>query len=178
MGKDKKKSFKEGGKGSGIGNFLRSIDKDSILGVAGIATSLLSGNIMGALGNIKNLIDNDPDMTAEQKAEGNRLIELEYADLANARQMQIEVSKSEHTSAYAKNFVYYFATGVILFSFTVVILLFFVEIPEGNKDVVNFILGIIIGTGLVGIFQYFFGSSQGSKDAGEKLRTLLGKKSK
>ena len=77
---DKKKSFKEGGAGSKIGNFLRSIDKESILGVAGVATSLLSGNIGGALNSIKNLVDGDTDMTEAQKFEANRLIDLDIAE--------------------------------------------------------------------------------------------------
>ena len=77
---DKKKSFKEGGVGSKIGNFLRSIDKESILGVAGVATSLLSGNIGGALNSIKNLVDGDTDMTEAQKFEANRLIDLDIAE--------------------------------------------------------------------------------------------------
>jgi hypothetical protein len=36
--------------------------------------------------------------------------------------------------------------------------------PEQNRDVVNFILGVVVGTGLTGVFNYFYGSSQGSKD--------------
>ncbi len=172
---DKKKSFKEGGPGSKIGNFLRSIEMDDILNVASVATSFATGNVAGGLNAIKDIIDKDENIKAEDRAIANSIIALEFADLANARQMQVDVSTSEHTTLLAKNFIYYLAMGTFAFSVTVVIMLFFVEIPESNKDVVNFILGIIIGTGLVGIYQFFFGSSKGSKEAGAQLRKLLNK---
>ena len=54
--------------------------------------------------------------------------------------------------------------GVFGFSALIVLLLFFVKIPDQNRDVINFILGVVVGTGLTGIFNYFYGSSQGSKD--------------
>jgi drug/metabolite transporter (DMT)-like permease len=73
---------------------------------------------------------------------------------------------------FIERFVYYLATGIFIFSAVIVLLLFFVEIPEENKDVVNFILGVVVGTGLTGVFQYFFGSSKGSKDKGIELFKL------
>ena len=172
---DKKKSFKEGGPGSKIGNFLRSIEMEDVMNVASVATSFATGNVAGGINAIKNIIDNDENIKAEDKAIVNSIIALEYADLANARQTQVAIATSENSTTLAKNFIYYLAMGTFVFAVTVVIMLFLIEIPESNKDVVNFILGIIIGTGLVGIYQFFFGSSQGSKDAGEKLRNLLKK---
>jgi len=173
---DKKISFKDGGPGSKIGNFLRSIGKEDILNVASVVTSFASGNIAGGIANIKNLIDGDKNITAEQKAQANKIIELEYADLANARDMQVQIATSEHSTKLGKNFIYYLATGTFIFSSSMVVMLFFVDIPENNRDVINFILGIIVGTGLVGIFQYFFGSSKGSSDKGDELRNLLNNK--
>ena len=66
--------------------------------------------------------------------------------------------------------IYYLTIGVFAFAVTIVFLLFFIEIPDKNRDVINFILGVVVGTGLTGIFQYFFGSSQGSKDKADQLK--------
>jgi len=168
--------IKNGGEGTGIGKWLRSIDREDILNATSVVANFATGNVAGGLGAIKTMIDGDKAMSAEQRAQANKLIELEYADLADARSMQVQVATSEHSTEYAKNFIYYLATGTFLFSACIVLMLFFVTIPEGNKDVINFILGIIVGTGLVGIFQFFFGSSKGSKDSGAELRRLLNKK--
>ena len=171
---DKKISFKDGGPGSKIGNFLRSIGKEDILNVASVVTSFASGNIAGGIANIKNLIDGDENITAEQKAQANKIIELEYADLADARDLQKIALQQD--DLFSKRFIYYLAIGVFTFSATVVLLLFWIEIPDKNRDVVNFILGVIIGTGMTGIFNFFYGSSKGSKDSGAQLRKLLNSK--
>jgi drug/metabolite transporter (DMT)-like permease len=78
----------------------------------------------------------------------------------------------EKEDLFIKRFIYYLATGIFIFAVAIVLLLFFVEIPEKNKDVVNFILGVVVGTGLTGVFQYFFGSSKGSKDKQNELFKL------
>ena len=163
---EKNKKFKDGGEGTKIGNWLRSIDKGEILQKAiGVVGSVASGNYLGA---IQTLIKQDPDISPEQEAEANRLIELDYADRDSARKMQIAALGQD--DLFSKRFVYYLTIGVFSFSVIIVLLLFWVEIPEPNRDVVNFILGVVVGTGLTGIFNYFFGSSQGSKDKAEQLK--------
>ena len=84
------------------------------------------------------------------------------ADLADARDLQ-KVALSQD-DLFSKRFIYYLTIGVFGFSALIVLLLFFVKIPDQNRDVINFILGVVVGTGLTGIFNYFYGSSQGSKD--------------
>ncbi len=34
------------------------------------------------------------------------------------------------------------------------------EVPAGNKDVLNIAIGFVFGTGLGGVFGFFFGSSK------------------
>tara|TARA_R110000823_G_C15762953_1_gene483164 strand:- start:146 stop:349 length:204 start_codon:yes stop_codon:yes gene_type:complete len=58
-----------------------------------------------------------------------------------------------------KKFTHLLAMSVFLFSALVVLLLFFVEIPVGNQRIVDMVLGVIVGSGLVSIINYFFGSS-------------------
>lgn len=59
-----------------------------------------------------------------------------------------------------KDFTHLLAMAVFLFSALVVLLLFFVEIPVGNQRIVDMVLGVIVGSGLVSIINYFFGSSE------------------
>ena len=66
-----------------------------------------------------------------------------------------------------KQFIHLLAMAVFLFSALVVLLLFFVEIPVGNQRIVDMVLGVIVGSGLVSIINYFFGSSE-SKENNEK----------
>ena len=168
------KKFKDGGKGSGIGNFLRKIGKSGLIKKAvGIVGAVGSGNYLGAL---KVLISKDPDITPEQVSEANKLIDLEFKDRADARDLQKVALQQD--DLFSKRFIYYLTTGVFAFSVTIVLLLFFIEIPDKNRDVINFILGVVIGTGLTGIFQYFFGSSSGSSDKSKQLNLILNNRNK
>ena len=139
--------IKNGGEGTRVGNFLRSIDKGALL------QNIVSGDFLGAIGDI---VVKKGNLTPDEKIEFSRLYDLDIQDRQSAREMQIKIATSQHSTKLAKNFVYYLSTGVFLFSATTVLLLFFVEIPDKNRDVINFILGVLVGTGLTGIFNYFF----------------------
>lgn len=67
-----------------------------------------------------------------------------------------------------KDFTHLLAMAVFGFSALVVLLLFFVEIPVGNQRIVDMVLGVIVGSGLVSIINYFFGSSEPKKNKKEK----------
>jgi hypothetical protein len=52
--------------------------------------------------------------------------------------------------------------------------LFFISIPADNKDMVNIVVGIVIGGAFATLYNWRFGSSKGSSDkdkliAGSKL---------
>tara|TARA_B110000211_G_C13562316_1_gene328335 strand:+ start:267 stop:482 length:216 start_codon:yes stop_codon:yes gene_type:complete len=63
-----------------------------------------------------------------------------------------------------KTFIQLLAMSVFIFSAIVVLLLFFVEVPEGNQRVLDMVLGVIIGSGLVSIINYYFGASDAKVD--------------
>jgi hypothetical protein len=156
--KPKKPSYKQRNGTTRVGDWLRSLK--------GVAPGILDlvGDITGveALKNVSDMIEGTETLTPEQKEHAMALIELDYADLADARDLQKVALQQD--DLFSKRFIYYLTIGVFLFSAGVVTLLFFKEIPAENRDVINFILGVIVGTGLTGIFNYFYGSSQGSKD--------------
>jgi hypothetical protein len=112
----------------------------------------------GVLGIVKNIIDNDPSISSEQKKELNdELIEfykLEVADRDSARKREVEKAKSG-------GFDFMFnLTGVIglgAFSF-IIYAIVFLQIPESNKEVWIHLIGICEGI-VLSIFGYFFGSA-------------------
>ena len=150
-----------------VGKFLQTI--------AGVAPEVL--NIaskitgIGALDALGKAIRKSDSLTANQKETALELIKLDYADLEDARDLQKVALQQE--DLFSKRFIYYLTIAVFSFSALIVIMLFFVEMPEKNRDVINFILGVVVGTGLTGIFQYFFGSSSGSKDKSQELKNFM-----
>ena len=150
-----------------VGKFLQTI--------AGVAPDILelAGNITGVslLNKLGHAIDKSDTITPEQKETALELIKLDYADLEDARDLQKVALQQD--DLFSKRFIYYLTIAVFSFSALIVIMLFFVEMPEKNRDVINFILGVVVGTGLTGIFQYFFGSSAGSKDKSKELEKLM-----
>ena len=42
--------------------------------------------------------------------------------------------------------------------------LYFIVIPEGNRDLVNIVTGALMGTVITQIYNYYFGSSKSSSD--------------
>lgn len=68
-----------------------------------------------------------------------------------------------------KLFVIGLAAFSVLMGFALVIMLFFVTVPEGNKTLIDVAFGALITTGVVSIFNYYFGSSKGSSYKNEML---------
>lgn len=153
-----KKKFKD----TKVGGFLTEFAPN----LAKTALSLGGGFLPdgGLLQKLADKIRTSDEIDAEQKMTALTFLTMDAQDRADARAMQVAIATSEHSTKLGKNFIYYLTTGVFLFSAAVVLLLFFQEIPEKNRDVINFILGVVVGTGLTGIFNYFFGSSKGSSD--------------
>ena len=76
MAKDNPKLRKNGGEGTKIGKFLRSIDKEDILNATSVVTNFATGNILGGLNSIKALVSEDSNITPE-----NKLLALKELDL-------------------------------------------------------------------------------------------------
>jgi hypothetical protein len=112
----------------------------------------------GILGVVKNLIDNEPDMTPEQRNElHNELIELykiEVDDRESARKRETEIAKTGRFD------LMFNLTGIIgLGSFAFIIYaIVYLTIPESNKEVWIHLIGICEGI-VLSIFGYFFGSA-------------------
>ena len=163
-----KKKFKD----TKVGGFLSGVAPTLFKTGLGLASGFLPDG--GLLAKLADKIKTSDELDAEQKVEAFAFLSMDQQDRQDARAMQVAIATSKESTKLAKNFVYYLSIGVFIFSATTVLLLFFVEIPDKNRDVINFILGVLVGTGLTGVFNYFLGSSKGSKD---KLNHIInGKK--
>ena len=146
MPKDKK-PFKE----TGLGKFL--------LG-AGSTIIDVVGDVLpdkGLLGVVKKLIDKDPDLSDDQKAEAHdRLVELyrlEVEDRDSARKREVNLRK------YGTDWMFNLTgivglTAFVFLVYTVVT----TEVPASNKEIFIHLLGIVEGVAL-SIFGYYFGSA-------------------
>jgi hypothetical protein len=54
--------------------------------------------------------------------------------------------------------------AAVLITALMILGLFFVNIPENNKDMVNIIVGVVIGGAFQTLYNWRFGSSKGSAD--------------
>jgi len=105
------------------------------------------------------------------RAHRKELLEMAYADTANARAMQVEAIK--HGDKFSKRFIYYFAAFWSVGAALYIAFITFGSIPESNIRFADTILGFILGTIIATIIQFFFGSSQGSKDKEEALEAVV-----
>jgi len=134
-----------------LGKFIK-LKAPKVLEVAG---DLLPDE--GLLGVVKNLIDNEPDLSPEEKQQiHERLVnfyKLEVEDRSAARQREVEMIKAG-SDDWMMN-----ATGVIgLGSFLLLLIaIVFMDVPESNKELMIHTTGIVEGI-VLSIVGYYFGS--------------------
>lgn len=129
------------------------------------------------LENAGRLLKGKQDITPEMIQEFNRLKELDLKELeliledsANARKMQTAALAQE--DLFSKRFVYYFAFLIFILASVVVVLLFFVEIPERNERLIDVAFGAVVGAALMQVIQFFYGSSRGSKEKQDAIKQI------
>lgn len=142
-----KKKFKD----TKVGNFLKKVAPNIIDKVGDVLPD------KGVLGVVKNLIDKDESISAEDKEIAHNhlkeLYALEVSDRDSARTRESIVRK------YGVDWLFSL-TGIIgLTSFAYLIYVIVnVEVPENNKELFIHLIGIVEGVAL-SIFSYYFGQS-------------------
>ena len=119
----------------------------------------------GALGIVKNLIDKDDTLSPQQKAEAINLLKIDLENTKDARKMQAAALQQD--DLFSKRFVYYLATFWSLVGATYLFLATFTTVV--NPKMADTVLGFLLGTIVATIINFFFGSSQGSKDKAKEL---------
>jgi len=145
-----KKKFKD----TKVGQFL-------LKKLPGFASDILPDK--GILGVVKNLIDNEPDVTPEEKAKMHEelieLYQLEVADRDSARKREVEKAK---TGGFDLMFNLTGIIGLAAFAF-IIYAIVYLQIPENNKEVWIHLIGICEGI-VLSIFGYFYGAAVNKKD--------------
>jgi ABC-type phosphate/phosphonate transport system permease subunit len=142
-----------------VGNFLKNT-APHILDIIG---DVLPDT--GALGIVKNLIDKDDTLSPQQKAEAINLLKIDLENTKDARDLQ-KVALQQN-DLFSKRFVYYLAT---FWSIVGASYLFFATFTTVvNPKMADTVLGFLLGTIVATIINFFFGSSQGSKDKANEL---------
>lgn len=146
-----------------INEVIKKIGKP-VGGVLEFTGELLGMNAMESIGS---KIKGDPNLSQEEKEALLTALQLDVADRDSAREMQTKIATSENASWLSKNFVYILAAFWSLSSVTYFFLVTFMDVVD--KSVANTILGFLLGTAVGAIINFFFGSSEGSKQK-DKLR--------
>lgn len=72
----------------------------------------------------------------------------------------------------AKNiFQYVLGALIVVGFFVLMVVLVYTQVPETNKDLLNLVVGALIGS-FATVVGYFYGSSLGSSDKNELLKKL------
>ena len=93
------------------------------------------------------------------------------ADIQDARGMQKEALHQEDT--FSKRFIYYLSILVIVLVFIFDYMLFFVNYPVANRDMINQVSGILNASALIMILAFFYGSSKSSGDKNDMLHKIM-----
>jgi len=142
-----------------IGDFLRKTAPH----ITDIVGDILPDS--GALGVVKNLIQKDKKLTIEQKNEALKILQFDLENTKDARAMQVAALGQE--DIFSKRFVYYLASFWSIIGATYLFLATFTKVV--NPKMADTVLGFLLGTIVATIINYFFGSSQGSKDKSMEL---------
>jgi len=155
-----------------VGDFLRS------LGNVGKPILKAAAGLTGQewLSNVVDGIKTSKELSEEQKNYALELHTLDAKDRASAREMNIEIQKSEHSSWLAKNTGYILDMASILIVAGILVAIFTTTVPEANSEIAYLILGYVINECL-STWKYHRGSSEGSKSKTlEMFRSLRGKR--
>jgi hypothetical protein len=107
----------------------------------------------------------DLQMAAMKHAEF--MAEIDLKNTQDARDMQEKAM--ENADPTVRRFIYRFAWLWSGFAITYIIIITLCKIPESNIRFVDTILGFLLGTVVATILNFFFGSSQSSKDKTKEL---------
>lgn len=107
----------------------------------------------------------DLQMAAMKHAEF--MAEIDLKNTQDARDMQEKAM--ENSDPWVRRFVYQFAWFWSAFAVAYIIIITLVDIPEKSVRFVDVILGFIMGTVVSTMLNFFFGSSQSSKDKTKEL---------
>jgi hypothetical protein len=133
------------------------------------------GDVFPAVGVVTELFKSevkDPALQAEleillKEYEANEL-KAYLGDVANAREMNIQIQQSSAASWLSRNIAYLIDIVIISATILLALLLYFQPIPAVNKEIAYSLLGILFSLS-VQILSFHRGSSKGSQDKSDAI---------
>lgn len=142
--------------------------------LAGVAVNALAQKfgVQDEVSEVMKAISSDPEAEAKIKQLEHEKFKAILADKANAREREVAIASSESAPFINKIVTPVLAVGVTGLSFVLFAVLMFVEVKPEAKDILIYILGVL-SAAVTQILSYYFGSSVGSKDKDEQLKSAV-----
>jgi hypothetical protein len=115
----------------------------------------------------------DPDKLNKLKEMELEFAKIDAQDRDSARNREIEMAKSD-VHFVTKNITSILAIGILTGSLIIAMLVFFVDFPDSQENILIFVLGSLFSIATQ-VVSYYFGSSQGSKDKTDELKGIMKK---
>ena len=147
-------------------------------------SAFLSGQAGDLFRGIKELVNEwhlSPEQAAQLELKRTELEQAQALKLADLQQELSRMDAADRASARAREIAVRDSTPTILaYSVTagffgVLLMLAFVEVPAGTKEVLYVMVGSL-GTAWTGIMSYYYGSSSGSASKQATIDKLAGAK--
>lgn len=140
--------------------------------LGGAAISAIAGKlgVEDSVEAVAKAIVGDPEAAAKLQELELEFAKIDAADRDSARQAHVAIATSEFAPQLEKNVPSILALGVVGLAFLLISILMVMDVPEGQQQIVIYVLGFI--TSSAGqVLSFYFGSSQGSK---EKTKVMEG----
>jgi len=121
---------------------------------------------------VTKAIQGDPEAAMKLREISLKEIEMADKDRDSARNREAQIAMSEYAPLINKVVTPVLALSVTLLSFVLFAILIFVDVKPEAKDILIYILGVL-SAAVTQILSYYFGSSVGSKDKDDQLRSAI-----
>lgn len=146
-------------------------------------TSIYGATTNELLAGIKIIIG-DLDATPEQRATiyskmdtltQTSMIRLKDLETQREKQYQNDMEAARNSDKFVRRFPFILALIVVVVVLVFDILMFFIEIPNQNRDMVIQTSGVLNTGGFIMIISYFFRSTAASQMKNETIKNMSGK---
>jgi hypothetical protein len=113
----------------------------------------------------------DPDKLNKLKEMELEFAKIDAQDRDSARKREVEMAKAD-VHFITKNITSLLALSTLSGALVMTSLIFFVDFPDSQENIIIFVLGSLFGIATQ-VISYYFGSSQGSKEKTEEIKGMM-----
>jgi hypothetical protein len=113
----------------------------------------------------------DPEKLNKLKEMELEFAKIDAQDRDSARKREVEMAKAD-VHFITKNITSILAIGTVSGALVMTSLIFFVDFPDSQENIIIFVLGSLFGIATQ-VISYYFGSSQGSKEKTEEIKGMM-----